>query len=80
MENFTKRELEVLYQLFLAKENKEISKNLCISEHTTKAHLASIYKKLGVSNRMQAILKCFRALTQQQIKQQDLEKIFNNKE
>ncbi|MBR6127885.1 helix-turn-helix transcriptional regulator [bacterium] len=76
MGNFTKREIEVLYQLLLAKENKEISKKLCISEHTTKAHLASIYKKLGVTNRMQATLKCFMLLTKHQFKQQDLEKIF----
>ena len=37
--------------------NKEISKKLFISNHTTKAHVASIYKKLGVSNRVQAAIK-----------------------
>ena len=72
MINFTKREIEVLYQLLLAKENKEISRVLCISEHTTKAHLASIYKKLGVTNRMQATLKCYILLTKHQLKEQDL--------
>ena len=36
---------------------EEISKKLFISNHTTKAHVASIYKKLGVSNRVQAAIK-----------------------
>ena len=78
MINFTKREIEVLYQLLLAKENKEISKALCISEHTTKAHLASIYKKLEVSNRMQATLKCYILFTKNQLKEQDLADLFKS--
>ena len=32
-------------------------KQLFISNHTTKAHVASIYKKLGVANRVQAAIK-----------------------
>ena len=57
MENFTEREREVLYLLLKGLNNKEISKKLFISNHTTKAHVASIYKKLGVSNRVQAAIK-----------------------
>ena len=57
MENFTEREREVLFLLLRGLNNKEISKKLFISNHTTKAHVASIYKKLGVSNRVQADIK-----------------------
>ena len=56
MENFTEREREVLFLLLRGLNNKEISKKLFISNHTTKAHVASIYKKLGVSNRVQAAI------------------------
>ena len=57
MENFTEREREVLFLLLKGLNNKEISKKLFISNHTTKAHVASIYKKLGVCNRVQAAIK-----------------------
>lgn len=57
MENFTEREREVLFLLLKGLNNKEISKKLFISNHTIKAHVASIYKKLGVSNRVQAAIK-----------------------
>ena len=60
MENFTEREREVLFLLVRGLNNKEISKTLFISNHTTKAHVASIYKKLGVSNRVQAAIKCMK--------------------
>ncbi len=54
---FTEREQEVLHLLLLGLNNKEISDKLFISNHTTKAHVASIYKKLGVTNRVQAAVK-----------------------
>ena len=44
--------------LFLLVLNYNLfSDELFISNHTTKAHVASIYKKLGVSNRVQAAVK-----------------------
>lgn len=54
---FTKRELEVLDLLVQGYNNTEISEKLMITNHTTKAHVASIYQKLGVSNRVQATVK-----------------------
>lgn len=51
----TKREVGVLNALKSGATSKEISMILFISEATTKTHLASIYRKLGVSNRTQAI-------------------------
>ena len=56
----TSRELEVLNLLIYGYNNPTIAKKLCISTHTTKAHIASIYKKLNVSNRVQAIVKCIK--------------------
>ena len=58
MQYFTKREKEVLCLLLEGLNNNEISEKLCITRHTTKAHLASIYKKLGVDNRVQAAIMC----------------------
>ena len=51
----TKREVSVLNALKSGATSKEISLHLFISEATTKTHLGSIYRKLGVSNRTQAI-------------------------
>lgn len=79
MDTFTKREIEVLYQLLLGYENKDISRNLCISQHTTKAHLASIYKKLNVINRLQATIKCYRLFAKKELNDKDLEYILNKK-
>ena len=76
MESFTKREIDVMYQLLLGYDNKEISKNLCISQHTTKAHLAAIYKKLGVTNRLQATIKCFSSFTKKKLSKKDIDSAF----
>lgn len=54
---FTKREEEVLDLLIQGYNNNEISEKLMITNHTTKAHIASIYRKFGVSNRVQATVK-----------------------
>jgi DNA-binding NarL/FixJ family response regulator len=54
--NFTSRELEVLKYLVMGKSNKLISKTLFISNSTVKAHLTSIYRKLGVENRIEAVV------------------------
>ena len=53
----TPRELEVLNLVIKGYHNPKISEILCISEHTIKAHLSSIYEKLHVTNRIQAIIK-----------------------
>ena len=59
MEKFTRREIDVLYLLLKGMSNIQISRQLCISNHTTKAHVASIFRKLNVTNRVQAAVKCF---------------------
>ncbi len=60
MEMFTEREKEVLQLLIMGLNNQQISDKLFISNHTTKAHITSIYKKLKVSNRVQATIKCIK--------------------
>lgn len=51
----TPRELEVLTLLTDGLSNKQVSYQLGISEHTVKFHVTSIYNKLGVSNRAEAV-------------------------
>ncbi|MGZ9164539.1 MAG: response regulator [Anaerolineales bacterium] len=53
--NLTDRELEVLKSVAHGERSKEIAFQLGISERTVKAHLASIYNKLGVDSRAAAI-------------------------
>ena len=60
MNRFTEREKEVLFLLLKGLNNKEISDKLFVSKHTTKAHVASIFKKLQVANRVQAAVKCLK--------------------
>lgn len=51
----TEREAEVLAAVARGERSKEIALHLGISERTVKAHLASIYGKLGVDSRAAAI-------------------------
>jgi DNA-binding NarL/FixJ family response regulator len=50
------REKEILCILASGCTNREIAKSLFISEKTVKSHLNSVYKKLNVTRRLQAIL------------------------
>ena len=52
--NLTEREKEVLELIIQGKSNPHIANELILSIHTVKAHLESIYKKLGVHNKVQA--------------------------
>ena len=53
--DLTGRELEVLKAVAQGERSKEIAVRLGISERTVKAHLASIYNRLGVDSRAAAI-------------------------
>jgi len=53
--DLTEREMEVLKAAAQGKTSKEIAFALGISERTVKAHLGSIYQKLGVDSRAAAI-------------------------
>jgi two-component system, NarL family, response regulator YdfI len=51
----TGRERQILADVALGRRSKEIAAELGITERTVKAHLASIYSKLGVDSRAAAI-------------------------
>ena len=51
----TERESEVLGLLSKGLANKQIAVELGISEHTVKFHVSSIYTKLNVTNRTEAV-------------------------
>jgi DNA-binding NarL/FixJ family response regulator len=51
----TVRELEVLEQLSLGGGNADLARALFVSENTVKTHLASIYRKLEVERRVDAL-------------------------
>jgi NarL family two-component system response regulator YdfI len=53
--DLTERELEVLRRVAQGERSKEIALRLGITERTVKAHLASIYSRLGVDSRAAAI-------------------------
>ena len=48
----SQREREILALMMKGSRNKDIAKELFISENTVKVHVYNIYKKLGVSNRL----------------------------
>ncbi len=54
--NLTNKEKEVLAMLAKGASNKDIADKLVVKEVTVKTHLNSIYKKLNVTGRTQAIL------------------------
>ncbi len=54
IESLTKRELQVLKELAVGKFNRDIAKEMEISERTVKNHISSIFKKLDVTDRTQA--------------------------
>lgn len=49
--SFTKREREVLELLVAGQPNKDIAKALQIEEHTVKAHVGRLMRKVGVNSR-----------------------------
>jgi DNA-binding NarL/FixJ family response regulator len=52
----TLREIEVLAMLADGLGNKEIARQLDISDNTVKSHLSSIFGKLGATNRTEAVM------------------------
>jgi len=50
------RELEVLKGLTEGKSNKEIARDLDITEPTVKLHMKTLFRKVDASNRTQAAL------------------------
>ncbi len=57
IEPLSQRELEVLHLIALGKTNLEIARQLIVARGTIKAHAASIYRKLDVTNRTEAVAR-----------------------
>jgi DNA-binding NarL/FixJ family response regulator len=54
--NLTTREATVLYHLRQGKSNKAIAYGLSLTEATVKVHIHNIIKKMGATNRTQAVI------------------------
>ncbi|MEJ2352656.1 MAG: LuxR C-terminal-related transcriptional regulator, partial [Anaerolineales bacterium] len=57
VEPLSQRELEVLHIMALGRTNREIARQLIVAPGTVKAHTASIYRKLDVANRTEAVAR-----------------------
>lgn len=55
-DDLSPRELHVLEMAALGLRNAEIAEQLDVSVHAIKFHLAAVYRKLGVSNRTEAVV------------------------
>lgn len=56
----TARELEVLRLVARGRQNKEIARDLAVTERTVKFHLSALMRKLGVGNRVEAVSAAIR--------------------
>jgi DNA-binding NarL/FixJ family response regulator len=56
----TNREVEILDCIARGNSNKEIARNLSISDQTVKNHITSILKKLNANDRTQAVITALR--------------------
>ena len=56
LEQLTERECQVLALVAEGFPNRQIARRLEISEKTVKAHLTSIFQRIGVTDRTQAAL------------------------
>ncbi len=61
IDQLTDREHEVLQHLAAGRSNAEIAEQLYLSEATVKTHLSRVLTKLGVRDRVQAVIAAFAA-------------------
>jgi DNA-binding NarL/FixJ family response regulator len=55
----TQRELEILEGMVAGHTDRMIGDSLHVSEHTVRSHIKSLYRKLRVSSKSQAVAKAF---------------------
>ncbi len=56
IQELSKRENEVLGLILQGLSNQQIAAELRVSEKTVEKHLTSVYRKIGVSSRAEAVL------------------------
>lgn len=57
---FTEKELQVIQMLLEGQSNSQIALELRVTARAVEQHLTHIYEKLGVSSRVEAIIKLIR--------------------
>jgi two-component system NarL family response regulator len=56
LEGLTPRERAIVAELGAGASNKEIAQKFAVTERTVKAHLTAVFRKLGISGRLQVAL------------------------
>lgn len=56
----TRKEKEIMSCICQGYRNKEIAQKLNISEQTVRSHCNRIYRKFGISDRIQLVIYCFK--------------------
>ena len=60
LEGLHERELQIIRLVAKGMSNREIARQLIISERTVQTHVHKIFEKLGVSSRTEAVLYCLK--------------------